>query len=292
MNTRARERARRLLALARRLLLVSAAFGIAHAQEGAQPAAKPGNSALKKAISERFQKSGNGQVRKVLKLGDIEVVLTERARYASGIETSIGTDSLVETRRAGKSIDKAEFRGLDAVGGYTGLQLPQQQPLKGHLLVKKLGNYDTRLLVIDPQGKLFNLPDGTIYVSPNEELLFAIRTTSGETPEYAVLDLKNHKIVAEGRNDAKAVEFNRASRFFREGIVYQPFVNGTKIFVVATEKDTTKTALAHDLAMNQMIRLDLGTGELTVEKRAPELSTGAMVFKEIPGRGIGWTTIR
>ena len=261
-------------------------------EETTRPAAKGGEPVLKKIIHERVEKAGNATVRKVVKLGDLEVVLTERARHASGIETSIGTDSEVETRRGGKTIAKVDFKGLDAVGGYTGLQLPQAQPIKGALLVKKLGNYDTRLLVVDSKGRIHNLPDGTAYLSADGETIFAIRTLPGEAPEYAVLDLKNHKIVAEARDDAKAVEFNRASRLFREGIVYQVFSNAGKTFVVATEKDTTKAELAHELAMSQLIRWDAASGEFALEKRDPGLSTGAVALKEIPGRGIGWTTLR
>ena len=95
--------------------------------------------------------------------------------------------------------DGAELQKLsfdhEPVGGDYGISKPIE--LENHLIFTKHGDYDGRTLIINSEGKLFNIIGGETYLDADANLLFTIY--GSELNGFAVFDLTTDSLMFEAK---------------------------------------------------------------------------------------------
>ncbi len=82
---------------------------------------------------------------------------------------------------------------MDPAGSSYGLFVPPSQPSPNFLLALKLGDYDGRLLLVDQQGNLTNLPGGSYFMDRQRNLLFS--EYYSDASGLAVVDLNSSRVL-------------------------------------------------------------------------------------------------
>lgn len=90
-----------------------------------------------------------------------------------------------------KTTDSLIFENIEAVGGSYGLTSPTI--IDNHIILTKHGDYDGRTIVINENGKIFNIIGGENFIDKESELLFAI--FDSDLSGFAVFDLKTDSLL-------------------------------------------------------------------------------------------------
>jgi len=99
-------------------------------------------------------------------------------------------------REGDKVLRQAYFDDIDAVGGYYGLFLPKDQPLKDYFVVLKEGDYDGRLLLVGVDGSLTNIAGGEFFLT--EDKRYLIGSHSSDYESLIVFDLLRRRMAIDG----------------------------------------------------------------------------------------------
>lgn len=141
-----------------------------------------------------------GQVEeKTFSVGSVQIVLSEERDPALGDDVPFDGSKLVHFKvlrsDSGEIIHTEDVHSGPALGGYSGVLLPSEQPIEGAFIFQVEGDYNTRLFAVSGTGQNVALPYGAIYqVSP--ALLAVIETTAvtGSTSTFTLLNTENLSI--------------------------------------------------------------------------------------------------
>lgn len=75
--------------------------------------------------------------------------------------------------RDGKTINQIYFKTIEAVGGCSGLFIPDKQPRNDCFIISKFGDYDGTLFMIDTTGTVTEKLGGVFYISKDKRYLFS-----------------------------------------------------------------------------------------------------------------------
>ena len=132
----------------------------------------------------------------------------------------------VSMQKNGKRTQCDYFADINPLGGAYGLYYPNKNMPSNYRCIVKLGDYDGRLLLINDEGKHWNLPGGSFFLSKDKQYLFSTHECDAPTG-IAIFDLKNAIPVFETNEKAKAVP----------PIVDKWYFNGTNYFFTTKEAD-------------------------------------------------------
>lgn len=132
----------------------------------------------------------------------------------------------VSMTKDGKRTQCNYFADINPLGGAYGLFFPNQNMPANYRCIVKLGDYDGRLMLINDQGKYWNLPGGSFFLSKDKQYLFS--THECDAPSgIAVFDLKSGTPIFETNEKAKVAS----------PIVDKWYFNGTNYFFTTKEAD-------------------------------------------------------
>jgi hypothetical protein len=102
--------------------------------------------------------------------------------------------AFLEILEKGKIIEKLNFEDIWPLGGDAGIFLPKEQASPKHFILAKYGSYDSRVLVITHEGKLFNL-EGEYFRIFRHRYLVSVRSLADATWCIPIFDLENNRIL-------------------------------------------------------------------------------------------------
>lgn len=147
-------------------------------------------------------------------------------------------DAVVKVFRGTEDVATREFKGMRPSDGKAGLFTAKSQPIPNVFFIGKEGDFDSLLVYVTQSGEIGDLPWGEM--GRDDEYIFAVRTTKGQTPQYAVFDIEKQRVLYRvGNTDKK--------KYLREGYDYKTYNKGKFYFlkgepvVSSSEKD-----VAHD----------------------------------------------
>jgi len=103
----------------------------------------------------------------------------------------------VEISQDGHLAKRFYYDDINPVGFSFGAFVPRNQP-ENYFAVVKEGDYDGRLLLIDHNGGVVDLPGGFYFLTADKKYL--VSQYASEAPGLTVYDLANHEIVLEQKN--------------------------------------------------------------------------------------------
>jgi hypothetical protein len=197
-----------------------------------------------------------------------------------------------------KSIPCNYFEDINPLGGAYGLYFPNNTMPNNYRCIVKLGDYDGRLMIINDEGKYWNLPGGSFFLSKDKQYLFSTHECDSPTG-IAVFDLKNATTVFETNEKAKEVSpivdkwyFDGTDYFFttKEGDGSVPKGDEREIFVfdVKGRKLDKKKVSATELAAATAVNYDFNGVSETDLKTAdgldvPPTASNSNAGKEASG---------
>jgi hypothetical protein len=136
-------------------------------------------------------------------LGKYEVVITQQKRlnpdkllrskgHIDAGDLPIWCAAHIEISQNGNIIDRLDFNNMNPLGWHHGLHLPKKQESSKHLILVKYGDYDDRTLVINDEGKFFNLGGGSYRIFLNRYLI-SPRDMADSPWNVTVFDLVENK---------------------------------------------------------------------------------------------------
>ena len=207
--------------------------------------------------------------KKVFQFSSLRIELKQTAvRGETGNEKSGTSDASIEVRKDEKSapIQSLKLDGIDSVGGIAGIFYPEKQPIPSVFLISKEGGYDPRLIVVDHQGKIFNLPSQSTALSLDHHWLFTWVDSEVYGGRFAVFDLVASKVVVQGENTQHKYWLQET-----DGESYGMFVKDETYFARMIENRGKKDEKAYYLVFD----LKKGTAETREGKRDSKLDKGA-----------------
>jgi hypothetical protein len=119
------------------------------------------------------------------------------------------------------------FKSIDAVGSCYGLIIPVIQPREDYFILSKMGDYDSRIFIIDSLGKVTEKYGGSIYVSRDKRYLFSYSGADGRRltilsgEKYVIFDLTIKKIIISAKNDIIPNPIDRLPDYYhRDNRIY------------------------------------------------------------------------
>jgi len=103
----------------------------------------------------------------------------------------------VDVLKGEKLLKHFYYDDIEPVGGEFGAFVPKDQP-PDYFTVVKGGDYDGRLLLIDKDGVVVDLPGGFYFVTDDKK--FLISEYSSDEPGLTVFDLASHRIVLQPKD--------------------------------------------------------------------------------------------
>jgi hypothetical protein len=122
----------------------------------------------------------------------------------------------VEMRRGEELVKRFYYGDIEPVGFSFGAFVPRHQLLPDYFLVVKEGDYDGRLLVINRDGGVVDLPGGFYFVTTDKR--FLVSQLSSDEPGLTVFDLANRRIALKPRDmaDSDSWYHDKLGYFFTE----------------------------------------------------------------------------
>jgi len=117
----------------------------------------------------------------------------------------------VEIRKDDELVKRYFYGDTEPVGFSFGAFVPKNQP-DGYVAIVKEGDYDGRLLLIDTEGKVVDLPGGFYFVTADKK--FLVSEYSSDAPSLTVFDLASHKVILQLK-DAPEI-----GSWYRDGVEY------------------------------------------------------------------------
>lgn len=113
-----------------------------------------------------------------------------RVHVSGGLDDpGSGKVEVLKGRDVGAS---ADLGAMEAVGGWASITPFKKQPFKALFLLEKLGDYNPRLVIVTSRGKIFNLPSGQLFRSPDDRII-SLRAGGPDGSAYAVFDVSKQE---------------------------------------------------------------------------------------------------
>ncbi len=96
-------------------------------------------------------------------------------------------------KKGTKTVQTMCYANMDAVGGCSGIYIPEKQPRQDYFLVAKYGDYNGNTILIHKDGTITNLPGGFLQISPDNRYLFS--NFDSDQPGVTIFDFDSHKIL-------------------------------------------------------------------------------------------------
>ena len=116
-----------------------------------------------------------------------------------------------------KIIGQRYFKSIEAVGGCSGLFVPDVQPRNDYFMISKFGDYDGLIMIIDSTGKMTESFGGEFDISKDLRYLFS--NYDSDAAGLTVYDLKEHKILFTSSDN---VPKHLGNWYFSNGKYYAP----------------------------------------------------------------------
>lgn len=137
----------------------------------------------------------------------------------------------IEVRKGTQIVSRRYFAKILANGGLAGVYMSRRQRLDDVFLIHKFGDYDSRTILINDKGQLFDLPGGDIFYDEKAKLIFFLRNYETEPyAEYAAYNLKKNSMLFHLKDSAKYHAFN-------DQLHYKVMKDGDHYFAITTNKD-------------------------------------------------------
>jgi hypothetical protein len=125
---------------------------------------------------------------------EAKIVQIKQRAGKSGAASGFFCTASIETRALGKEVDRITFdgingRGMNPVGYSVGVAFPEPQPSNRALVLIKNGDYDGRLIIIRPSGKIETFKGGRFFLTLDNKYLVSEYITDSDTTDYVVLTL-------------------------------------------------------------------------------------------------------
>ena len=122
----------------------------------------------------------------------------------------------VDVLRGERLVKRFYYDNIEPVGFSFGAFVPKQQLAPDYFVVVKEGDYDGRLLLIDKQGSVVDLPGGFYFVTSDKK--FLVSEHSSDEPGLTVFDLASHRTVLQPEDVPQIGSWYRDDRgyFFME----------------------------------------------------------------------------
>jgi len=104
----------------------------------------------------------------------------------------------VEVLKGEQPIKQVHYADIEPVGFSFGAFVPQQQTVPDYFFVVKEGDYDGRLLLINKDGGVVDLPGGFYFVTGDKR--FLISEYASDSSGLTVFDLVNHSIILQPKD--------------------------------------------------------------------------------------------
>ena len=150
----------------------------------------------------------------------------------TGLKEDPACKAWLVAKKGNKTTAQAFFNDIGPDYGCAGLFFPKKQPREDLFIMSKYGDFDGRLLIIDRNGLLNQVPGGDFYVS--EDLNYLFTNYSSDQTGVSILDL--------GKNDL--LYSDSATGKYKLG---QWYFQDDKYFAIAENKDledTTQVTIA------------------------------------------------
>jgi hypothetical protein len=128
-------------------------------------------------------------------LGTITIDLTQTKPTKQSESGQFSCRTWLTIKNKNKLI-KELAQDADAVGGCSGLFLPDSQPNKDLIIISKFGDYDGRLYIINGKGELKDYSGGTFYVSNDNKYLFS--NYNSDLSGVTIVDLTKNELIYTG----------------------------------------------------------------------------------------------
>jgi len=187
------------------------------------------------------------------KLGDFEIVT--RQEFPSEKNPIFSCHSSIYIVKDSQRIDSLKFREIEAVGGYFGLRNTQE--INNHLLVTKHGDYDGRTVIINQNGKIFNLIGGQPFLDKEQNYLFSI--FDSDLSGFSIFDLTKDSILLE-------IEyFKERPKSFHKAL------NGRYFIVCNNDEDYKETIWEFEPELERVMQVDLDSTEINSTNKLQDL---------------------
>jgi hypothetical protein len=113
-----------------------------------------------------------------------------------------GCRAFIETRLGSTRVWSLDFGLVEPVGDPYGLFVPREQPVEGHLVVLKMGDYDGRLIVIAGDGTAKDLGGGPYFVDKGCHVLGS--QYHSDAPGFSLVDTLTGAILVEDKETSVA----------------------------------------------------------------------------------------
>ncbi len=97
------------------------------------------------------------------------------------------------------TIDFKYYKNIEAVGGWAGLFLQEDQPLKDYFIASKFGDYDGEIILVDKNGKISSYSGGLYCLTKDKKYLFS--SWNSDISGLTVIDVTTGKVVFKSELD-------------------------------------------------------------------------------------------
>lgn len=123
------------------------------------------------------------------KLGNVEIITKQE--FPSENNPIFSCHSSIYILKDSQRIDSLKFREIEAVGGHFGFR--NAQKIENHFMVTKHGDYDGRTIIINQNGKIFNLIGGQPFLDKEQNYLFSI--FDSDLSGFSIFDLTSDSLL-------------------------------------------------------------------------------------------------
>jgi len=102
-----------------------------------------------------------------------------------------------EIRKGPSLLKRLYYDDMEPVGFSYGIFVPREQPLSDYFVAVKEGDYDGRLLLVDKDGHVTNLPGGFYFLTADKRFLVGDYASDDEV--MIVVDVAKREVVIDGR---------------------------------------------------------------------------------------------
>jgi hypothetical protein len=160
------------------------------------------SKAVKPFVAKEYP-AGKFQVTKndytVTKNGDITVRVID-VKNLGYVSPPLQCRAWVEVLKGNQLIKRFYYDDIEPVGFSFGAFVPRQQTAPDYFMVVKEGDYDGRLLLIDKDGGVVDLPGGFYFVTADGKYVISEYASDDNEPAFTVFDLVNHHIVLQPKD--------------------------------------------------------------------------------------------
>lgn len=156
--------------------------------------------------------------------GDASIKIIQAKRIGKPDQSPYACRAWLEVTVSNQPAFSRYYDDIDPAGFSYGIVIPEVQPSEKWLMLVKNGDYDGRLFLIGRDGKTFDYPGGSYFLSPDQRFLFSDYETDGS--ELTVIDLNDGHAVFSIKDSNYAIDtyYSDGSDVFfseTEGAIYK-----------------------------------------------------------------------